>query len=110
MENQNYSSGLNPACRNAKKGIYTREVYTIQGNASITFYHRVEALKKTAEVAVRKQTVIVILLNGARFCRVNKNGTYDYIYNPEKDFITSPQLKQFFIHKGCVLPEFRIAA
>jgi hypothetical protein len=99
---------INPACINSKHHVYSPELYTIQGNPSIFFYRREEAIKKTAKVASEKDTVIVILLNGNRFVKVKQDGSCTWVYNPEMDFVTAPKLKQFFIQRGFVHQAFLV--
>lgn len=83
--------------------IYGREVYTIAGHKEIFFYRRVEAIKKTIEVAVKKKRQITMLLNNTPFCQFDSKGKYEYIYDASKDKLSSPELKQLFRDKGIAI-------
>lgn len=82
---------------------YGSEVYTILGYRDIFFYKRVEAVLKTSAVAKQKGTTITMLLNNTPFCVFNKNGKYQYVYDPTKDKKSSPELKQLFRSKGIAI-------
>lgn len=97
---------INPACINPKAQVFSQEVYTIKGNDKIVFYHRGIAIARTQEVAIKKQTVIVIMLNGYRFAKVDQNGKVNYIYNPAIDNVTDNKLKSFFISRGFVMAHY----
>lgn len=89
---------------------YGKELYTILGHKDIFFFRRVDAVLKTKEVAVSKGTSITMLLNGTPFCEFQPTGQYTYVYDPSKDKKSSPALKQLFIQKGLVLPQYRLTA
>lgn len=76
------------------------EVYSILGNDEVRYFKRMEAIFTTCAIAKKQLRNITILLNQAPFCEVNWNGKYRYIYNPNEDKVTSPELKQLFIAKG----------
>lgn len=76
------------------------EVYSILGNEDVKYFKRVEAILTTCAIAKKQLRNITILLNKTPFCQVKWNGKYTYIYNPNEDKVTSPELKQLFIAKG----------
>lgn len=101
---------INPACISTKSQLFSKEVYSIKGWADKFYYRRCQALEETRKVAVAKQKEITILLNGYNFIKVEKDGSYTYIYNPALDNITSYNLKAFFIKNGCVAKNYRKVA
>lgn len=70
------------------------EKYTVLQANKIVFYRRTEAIEATRVKAVEKQRSFTIRLNGVNFCQIDKTGTCDYIYDPSKDNVSSPALKQ----------------
>lgn len=101
---------INPACINPKAQVFSQEVYTIKGRPDVKFFKRKDAIGKTIVVALRQSRSFTIMLNESPFCRIESNGTYNYIYNPSTDQITSPELKRFFIKMGFVMDSYRAAA
>lgn len=96
---------INPACLDVHRKVFCREVYTIQGRPD-EYFHRKELVDRTKEIAIRKQTVIVILMNGYRFFKIHKDGFVEKLYNPALDNKTSPSLKRFFIEKDLVMAHY----
>lgn len=91
---------INPACINPERQLWGSEIYSLQMDESVIYYHRVQAVLETRKIAVEKQIPIILLLNGVRFCRFEIDGKYRYIYDSKKDKWASPALKQLFIEKG----------